>query len=83
MKIIEDLYRASTSSENYKYGQLSILFCMAKRKKGVGFHSAAGLVRYFDAEEKTALKISPWFVVAIAVGTMIAVILAEILYPLS
>ncbi|RLF54795.1 MAG: preprotein translocase subunit Sec61beta [Thermoplasmata archaeon] len=56
---------------------------MAKRRKGVGFHSAAGLVRYFDAEEKTALKISPWLVVAIAIGTMIAVILANILYPLS
>ena len=30
---------------------------MAKQKKGEGFHSAAGLIRYFDAEEKTALKI--------------------------
>ena len=57
---------------------------MAKRKdKGVGFHSAAGLVRYFDAEEKTALKISPWLVVAVAFATMIAVILAEILHPIS
>lgn len=56
---------------------------MTKRKKGVGFHSAAGLVRYFDEEEKTALKISPWLVVAIAIGTMIAVILVDILYPLS
>lgn len=57
---------------------------MAKKKsKGVGFHSAAGLVRYFDAEEKTALKISPWLVVAIAFATMMAVILAEVLYPIS
>lgn len=57
---------------------------MARKKdRGVGFHSAAGLVRYFDAEEKTALKISPWLVVAIAFGTMIAVILAEIFYPIS
>ena len=30
---------------------------MPKEKKGEGFHSAAGLIRYFDAEEKTRLKI--------------------------
>ncbi len=30
-----------------------------KGKKGEGFHSAAGLIRYFDAEEETSIKIDP------------------------
>ena len=47
-----------------------------KGKKGEGFHSAAGLIRYFDAEEETALKIDPRFVVAAGI---IAVIILEIL----
>ena len=51
---------------------------MAKRKKGAGFHSAAGLVRYFDAEEKTAFRISPWLVIAISLGTAIVVVMAHV-----
>jgi preprotein translocase subunit Sec61beta len=47
-----------------------------KGKKGEGFHSAAGLIRYFDAEEETALKIDPRFVVGAGI---IAVIVIEIL----
>ncbi|MBU4256001.1 MAG: preprotein translocase subunit Sec61beta, partial [Thermoplasmatales archaeon] len=35
-----------------------------KGKKGEGFHSAAGLIRYFDSEEETALKIDPKLVIA-------------------
>jgi preprotein translocase subunit Sec61beta len=46
---------------------------MAKPKKGEGFHSAAGLIRYFDAEEKTSLRIPPWFVIAMCVGTIVVV----------
>ena len=46
---------------------------MAKDKKGEGFHSAAGLIRYFDAEEKTSLKIPPWLVIAISVATIVIV----------
>ncbi|HHH80361.1 MAG: preprotein translocase subunit Sec61beta [Thermoplasmata archaeon] len=56
---------------------------MAKQKKGTGFHSAAGLIRYFDAEEKTAFRISPWFVVGLSVATAAVVLAAQILYPLS
>ena len=44
---------------------------MAKQKKGEGFHSSAGLIRYFDAEEKTSLRIPPWFVIAISVATIV------------
>lgn len=55
---------------------------MAKDKdtKGAGFHSAAGLIRYFDAEEKTALKIPPWFVVVLCVATGVIVTAAHLLY---
>ena len=46
---------------------------MAKQKKGEGFHSAAGLIRYFDAEEKSSLRIPPWFIIAMCVATIIVV----------
>ena len=33
---------------------------MAKgKKKGEGFHSGAGLIRYFDAEDESAIKVDP------------------------
>jgi preprotein translocase subunit Sec61beta len=51
---------------------------MAKQKKGEGFHSAAGLIRYFDAEEKTSLRIPPWLVVTMCVATMIIVTVAHV-----
>jgi len=47
-----------------------------KNKKGEGFHSAAGLIRYFDAEEETALKIDPRYVV---VAGILSVIILEVL----
>ncbi|MCK4615175.1 MAG: preprotein translocase subunit Sec61beta [Thermoplasmata archaeon] len=50
---------------------------MAKKKKGEGFHSAAGLIRYFDAEEETAPKINPWLVV---VAGIVSIIVIEILH---
>ena len=51
---------------------------MAKDKKGEGFHSSAGLIRYFDAEEKTSLKIPTWFVMAMCVATIVIVTVAHI-----
>jgi preprotein translocase subunit Sec61beta len=51
---------------------------MAKKDKGEGFHSSAGLIRYFDAEEKTALKIPPWFVIALSIATMVIVTAAHL-----
>ena len=51
---------------------------MAKDKKGEGFHSSAGLIRYFDAEEKTSLKIPPWFVMAMCVATILVITIAHI-----
>jgi preprotein translocase subunit Sec61beta len=52
---------------------------MAKQKKGEGFHSAAGLIRYFDAEEKTALKIPPWLVIGLCIATIVIVVAVHII----
>ncbi|MCU0798896.1 MAG: preprotein translocase subunit Sec61beta [Candidatus Thermoplasmatota archaeon] len=54
-----------------------------KNKKGEGFHSAAGLIRYFDAEEETALKIDPRFVVAACLVTVVVVELLRWIVPLK
>jgi len=51
------------------------------KKKGEGFHSAAGLIRYFDAEDEKALKIPPWFVIVIAIGAGAVILIAEALWP--
>jgi len=53
---------------------------MAKQKKGEGFHSAAGLIRYFDAEEKTSLKIPPWSVIVMCVATAVIIVSVHIIY---
>jgi preprotein translocase subunit Sec61beta len=52
---------------------------MAKQKKGEGFHSAAGLIRYFDAEEKSSLRIPPWFVIAMCIATVIVVTIVHVI----
>ncbi len=46
---------------------------MAKQKKGEGFHSAAGLIRYFDSEEETALRIPAKLVVIMAIVLIVVV----------
>ncbi len=53
-----------------------------KGKKGEGFHSAAGLIRYFDAEEETAIKIDPKVVVGLMIATIVIVELAQYLFEL-
>ena len=52
-----------------------------KGKKGEGFHSAAGLIRYFDAEEETALKIDPRLIIGMAIGSAAAIELAKYFWP--
>ncbi|MEM3444385.1 MAG: preprotein translocase subunit Sec61beta [Thermoplasmata archaeon] len=46
---------------------------MAKEKKGEGFHSAAGLIRYFDAEEDVAIKIDPRLVLGMCIGSVVII----------
>ncbi len=55
---------------------------MAKDKKGEGFHSAAGLIRYFDAEEKTSLRIPPWLVITMCVATIVIVSAVNIMFKI-
>lgn len=40
----------------------SVGIIVAQKQKGPGIQSAAGLIRYFDAEEDSAIKMSPTFV---------------------
>jgi preprotein translocase subunit Sec61beta len=54
---------------------------MPKEKKGEGFHSAAGLIRYFDSEDDKALKVNPWLVVALCIATSVVVMVLGALYP--
>jgi preprotein translocase subunit Sec61beta len=55
---------------------------MPKQKKGEGFHSAAGLIRYFDAEEKTSLRIPPWFVISMCIATIVIVTVFNVIYKM-
>jgi len=50
-------------------------------KKNEGFHSSAGLIRYFDAEEDVAIKINPWFVVAMCVILSVIVVAMTVIFP--
>ncbi len=50
-------------------------------KKGSGFQSAAGLIRYFDSEDEKAIKISPYFVIGFAVVLIFVVEIAKVLWP--
>lgn len=52
-------------------------------KQGEGFQSAAGLMRYFDAEDDLALKIPPQAVFVICVVTVAIVGLASLFIKLT
>ena len=55
---------------------------MAKDKKQEGFHSAAGLIRYFDAEEETAIHIDPRVVIGVSFGLGVFVLAITLIWPL-
>ena len=50
---------------------------MAKQKNA-GFQQSAGLIRYFDAEEETAIHINPKIVVAAAFGFSLLILLISV-----
>ena len=54
---------------------------MPKNKKNEGFHSAAGLIRYFDSEDDKALKVNPWIVVGLCIAVSALVLILGTLYP--
>ncbi len=53
---------------------------MAQKSQGPGIQSAAGLIRYFDAEEKTNIKIPPMAVVIFGLVTGIGIVLLRIFW---
>ena len=53
-----------------------------KGKKGEGFHSAAGLIRYFDSEEETAWKIDPRLVIGMCAASIVIVEITRFFWPL-
>jgi preprotein translocase subunit Sec61beta len=54
---------------------------MAKQEEGGGFQASAGLIRYFDAEEKSAFRIHPNVVVALAILTGVGITMLKIFFP--
>lgn len=55
---------------------------MAQKQKGPGIQSAAGLIRYFDAEEDSAFKLAPSAVLIFSAIIGIGVICLKIFMPL-
>jgi len=53
---------------------------MAK-KKGDGFQSSAGLVRYFDTDDDSSFKISPYWVIGACILLSIVVVASNNVWP--
>lgn len=60
---------------------LAASITMAK-KNNTGFQQAAGLIRYFDAEEETAIHIDPRIVMVAAFGVAVIVLAITLIWPL-
>lgn len=56
---------------------------MAKDDQGAGIQQAAGLIRYFDAEEETSIHIDPRIVLGTAFATAVFVGLLNYFYPVA
>ncbi|MFQ5837330.1 MAG: preprotein translocase subunit Sec61beta [Thermoplasmata archaeon] len=54
---------------------------MPKERKSEGFHSAAGLIRYFDSETEKALKVPPWLVIGLAIASAIIITAISYIWP--
>lgn len=53
---------------------------MAQKQKGPGIQSAAGLIRYFDAEEDTNIKVAPIAVLVLSALVGVGVVLMRIFW---
>ena len=51
------------------------------RNKDQGFHSAAGLIRYFDQEDEKALKVPPFAVVALCIALSAIILYVTFAWP--
>lgn len=55
---------------------------VAQKNKGPGIQSAAGLIRYFDAEEESSIKLSPTFVLVFSAVVGVAAVLMRVFWRL-
>ena len=53
---------------------------MAQKNKGPGIQSAAGLIRYFDAEEESAIKLPPVSILVFGIVIGIGVVLMKVFW---
>ena len=51
------------------------------KNRDTGFHSAAGLIRYFDQEDEKALKVPPLVVVALCIGISAIILYVTFAWP--
>lgn len=53
---------------------------MAQKTKGPGIQSAAGLIRYYDAEETSSVKIPPMLVIVFGILVGVGTVLMRIFW---
>src|SRR3989442_5432739 len=53
------------------------------RDRDSGFHSAAGLIRYFDQEDEKSLRVNPWILVALCAALSALVLYVTYAWPLG
>ena len=53
---------------------------MAQKSKGPGIQSAAGLIRYYDDEEESAIKIPPFVILVISAVVGVVALLVRAYY---
>ncbi len=56
---------------------------MAKKNQGPGIQSAAGLIRYYDSEEESSVKISPMVVMVFSAIVGIGAVCLRVFWKLS
>lgn len=71
--------RAGTGDEAFK-NRDRVEPLVAKKNQGPGIQSAAGLIRYFDSEEKNNIKIPPMAVMVFAAVVGVGVVAARIMW---
>lgn len=54
---------------------------MMAKKKNEGFHSAAGLIRYFDSEDEKAFRINPWVIIGVSIAAAIGLEVLRVAFP--
>ncbi len=73
-------YWTRSISSKRPYTPCASTTTMAKKNEGPGIQSAAGLIRYFDADEKNNIKIPPSAVLVFSGVVGVGVILMKIFW---